>query len=326
MPGGDKLAEEIGVGRDTIEVALRKLEAEGILLNQGRRKSRAIIAHTAVRRDRKLRLAILRYERDDQRLGYIMRLEHQLSDAGYQLLYTPKCLWELEMDTEKVIRMAEETKADAWIVMGASREILQWFADSKIPVIAMFGRRRELPIASVGPSKDQAIKEATHELISLGHTRIVLIARKMRRLPKPGEGEQAFLDTLEAHGIAPSPYHLPDWEETTDGFYQRLESLFQLTPPTALIIDEVSFFVSAQQFLASRQLRVPEDVSLICTDYDDIFEWYRPRISHIKWSAEPVIRRIVRWANNISRGKKDFKQTYTPAEFVEGETIGVVRP
>ena len=35
-------------------------------------------------------------------------------------------------------------------------------------------------------------------------------------------------------------------------------------------------------------------------------------------------RRIVRWADNVARGKDDRRQTLTKAEFVEGGTIGPV--
>lgn len=38
----------------------------------------------------------------------------------------------------------------------------------------------------------------------------------------------------------------------------------------------------------------------------------------------PVMRRIARWANNVSRGKDDLRQTLTQAEFVEGGTVGPV--
>ena len=78
------------------------------------------------------------------------------------------------------------------------------------------------------------------------------MVRQMRRLPKPGAQEQAFLETMAFHGIPPGPYHLPDWEESVESYDERLESLFRFTAPTALIVDEVSLFAAAQQFLAGK--------------------------------------------------------------------------
>ncbi len=63
---------------------------------------------------------------------------------------------------------------------------------------------------------------------------------------------------------------------------------------------------------------MPQDVSLVCTDADPGFGWCQPPIAHIRWDFRPVVRRMVRWANNVSRGKEDKRQTLTKAEFVEG--------
>jgi DNA-binding LacI/PurR family transcriptional regulator len=228
------------------------------------------------------------------------------------------------MDIGRVAKVVAATEADAWVVMASTREVLEWFMTQEKPALALFGRRRGLRIASVGPDKPPLFYEVTRKLVELGHRRIVLLARELRRLPKPGAGEQAFLDALEAHGIPPGPYHLPDWEESVDGFYARLESLFRVTPPTALIVDEVLLFAAAQQFLAGKGLRVPGDVSLVCTDYDSSFEWSRPPISHIRWETRPVVMRILQWANHVSRGRKDLRQVHTPVRFVTGGTIGPV--
>lgn len=80
--------------------------------------------------------------------------------------------------------------------------------------------------------------------------------------------------------------------------------------------------MAAQQFLAGRGLRVPGDVSLVCTDADPALVWCQPSVAHIRWDSRPVVRRVVRWAANISHGKQDRRQTLTKAEFVSGGTIG----
>jgi len=37
------------------------------------------------------------------------------------------------------------------------------------------------------------------------------------------------------------------------------------------------------------------------------------------------VRRIVRWAENVARGKSDIRQVLTPARFVDGGTVGRAR-
>ena len=102
-----------------------------------------------------------------------------------------------------------------------------------------------------------------------------------------------------------------------------LDSLFGgPTPPTALILDEAFEFHATYHHLSRRGLKIPQDVSLVCTDADPGFAWCEPPVSHIRWDYRPVVRRIVRWANNVSHGKDSRRQTLTKAEFVEGGTIG----
>jgi hypothetical protein len=52
-----------------------------------------------------------------------------------------------------------------------------------------------------------------------------------------------------------------------------------------------------------RGIRVPLQVSLICTDPDPAFAWSAPALSHIHWEAGPLVRRINRWAGKCQPGK-----------------------
>ena len=322
MPGVNWLAAELGVNRRNVEAALRQLEKEGWLAGHGRGHKRRIAARHA-KGARPMRIGFMDYEQIQRTTeGYTIEVQHLLREAGHTVFFTEKCLTDLDMDVEKVARVVRRAKADAWVVSSASREVLEWFSAQPVPAFAFFGRREGLPIAGAGPDKVPALLAATRHLIGLGHRSILQLVRRERRYPLPGRGEQAILDELKAHGIPTGRFNLPDWEETVDGFHACLHELFRVTPPTALIIDEAQFFVAAYEFLAHTRIRVPEQVSLVCTNLDHAFEWWKPPVSHIRWDYGPVVRRIVRWAANVSRGREDLRQTLTPAEFVEGGTVG----
>jgi DNA-binding LacI/PurR family transcriptional regulator/DNA-binding transcriptional regulator YhcF (GntR family) len=325
MPGRAGLARQLGVGITSMEEALRQLEREGLLANRGAGRMRRIIESNSNTVRRRLRIAVLTHERAAMGEGYMAELIHHLGEAGHEAFFTRNSLLDLGFNLRRIARLVEEIEADAWIVCSASREVTEWFAAQPKPAFSLFGRRRGVPIASVGPDKSPAYAAATRRLIEHGHQRIVLLVRPDRRLPVPGTPERAFLAELAAHGIMPGPYHLPDWDEGIDGFQTQLEKLFHVTPPTALIVDEMMLFVATQQFLARKRLRVPEEVSLVILESDSAFEWCRPSVAHIRWGRPPVLRRVVGWANNIARGKKDLRETLTRAEFIDGGTIGPAR-
>ena len=322
MPGKHQLAAELGINNKTVESALRELEKTGLLLPQGPGRNRRINPRRRTPA-RALRVGLLLNEGEQERKTELhIKITHALTDAGHTVIHAPKSLTALRFDPKRVAAVVRQTQADGWIVYAGSRDVLEWFASQPVPAFALFGHRIGIKIPAVSPDKPPAVAAATHRLIGLGHRRIVLLCRKIRRLPRPGLTETVFLETLRAHKCPTGDFNLPDWEETNSGFQECLRTLFRTTPPTALIVDEPPYFVAAMQFLLSRGIRVPADVSLVCTDDDPAFAHCEPPIACITWDNQHVVRRIVNWASNVRRGKSDLRQTLTPAEFNPGGTIG----
>ena len=142
------------------------------------------------------------------------------------------------------------------------------------------------------------------------------------RKPTLGLLLRETLDELESHGIQTGQYNLPDWEQTPEGLRRCLASLFESSPPTALILDRAHEYIATHQHLARQGILTPRDVSLICTDNDLDFEWCEPSVSYINWDSRPCVRRIVRWVANVVSGKDDRRQSFTKAKFVERGSIG----
>lgn len=324
MPGVMRLARELGTSRNTVEGALRELEGEGLLVSQGQGRGRVIAREGLVGKPT-LRVGILAYESTDRGLPLMVDLQHKLEEKGNVVVFAPRSQTELGRDLKRVARMINPMEADAWLVIGGSQEVLTWFAARDAPTFALFGRRRNVPLAGAGPEKVAPMREVVRTLCGLGHRRIVLYVRGERRKPQPGAKERAFLEELEAQGASIGAFHLPDWQETPEGFLRSLDGLFAVTPPTALILDEGFLFAAAQAHLARRGMIAPRDVSLVCCDPpDQALQWVRPALSHIRWEDQSLAQRIVQWVGNLRRGRVDRRQTYSDAVFVRGETIGPV--
>jgi DNA-binding LacI/PurR family transcriptional regulator len=324
MPGRNELAKELEVGISSVQQALRLLQEEGVLVTQGVGQVRRIRELNPSNEKRGLRIAILAYEKSTMSKGIFSEVAHVLQESGHEVFFAKSTLLDLKMSASRVAKLVNKTEADAWVLCSAAKEITQWFASQAKPAFALFGRRRGLPLASVGPDTIPAIMSATRRLIECGHQRIVMLVRPDRRKPVPAAPERAFLAELEAKGITPGSYHLPDWDDGVEGFQMRLSSLFHVQPPTALIVDELMLFIATQQFLSKMRLRVPEDVSLVSMESNLAFSWCIPTIAHLHYDSSPVLRRIVEWASNIAFGKIDLRETLIRAEFIDGGTIGPV--
>lgn len=324
MPGAMALAGDLGVNHKTVESALEQLENEGLLAARGARRARGIAPSAIGTVRRGLKVATMLYEPADARTDYMLELRHELAEAGHFPFYVKKTCIEIGTDVARLARLVKQCEADAWLVQAGTREILEWFAGHSQPVFGLFGKFRDLNIAGARADASLAYETAVRELATLGHRRIVLLARPQRKLPVPGLSEQAFLDTMKSVGITVSDYHFPLWENTKEGFHRCLESLFQVTPPTAIVSDETVLFSVVEQFLAARCIRVPQDVSLICGYPNRDFAWRNPSVAHCDADSAPWVNHVIRWAANVSKGKDYRRKIYSKLKFIPGGTIGSV--
>ena len=326
LPGRNRLAGELGVSHKTVETAMRRLAKEGWLISQGSGKRRRIVLPEGEVIRRELRVKILAYDRDSRLLPYVLKLLDELRMAGFAAGFAIKTQDDLGTDVKRVERFVTKTPADAWIVIGGSQEILEWFSQQEIPTIAMFGRFTGLPIAVSCPRMAPAVVVAVQRLVELGHRRIVMISREERRKPYPALVEQVFLDELEKQGIKTGAYNLPDWQDSPAGLRDCLDELFRHTAPTAIIFGEERLFAAAQLHLARSGIRAPQHISLISSANDPCLAWCEPAVAHFRWDSHKLVKRIVQWTKNIARGKEDQRQVLFEGEFVEGGTITPFSP
>lgn len=319
MPGESHLLKLLGAGRDTIKAALAQLEQEGVLVNQGQGRRR-LIAPPDKLQTPSLKIAIINYDSLLVDVDFLMR--DLLAKAHHTVKVAPKTLVELNMSLKRVARLVKATSADAWIITSGSRQVLEWFLQMDIPAFSLHGYQHGLPIAGTGVSHAECVRSTTRKLVGLGHHRIVMLSRRGRKEGSPGIVEQAFLNQMETLGLPVGLYNLPAWEDSPEGFRACLDSLFRHTPPSAMFIEEPPHFWAAVQFLGNRGLKIPQDVSLICSEAARSFSLSSPPICHMHWKVEPIVRRIIRWADNIAHGKKDIRQTRIKVEFADGGTIG----
>lgn len=321
MPGAQALAEKLGIHHTTASEALQLLEKQGLIESRGAGRPRAILSDPDIAPP-SMRFGILLYESTDRLDPVMLDLQHHLQSAGHSAGPAPKTLQDLGMDVKRVARFVKDYDVDAWIVVAAQSDVLEWFASQPKPAFALFGRRRGVSIPSAGPDKLRAMIQSVDRLVELGHRKIVLMMREEHRKPQPAFVAQELLNTMESYGLPTGPYNLPDWKSDPDDLGRCIDSLFRLTPPSALIIDESFLFGVIQQHLAQLGIVAPRDISLVCCDPSPAFKWFRPSIAHVSWDSHKVVNHVARWADNVARGREDFRDCRIQAKFIDGGTIG----
>lgn len=328
LPGVVRLASDLGVSKDTVVAALSLLQDRGSILSHGPGKRREVAtAATPPSLRRPLRVGLLLREELGQSVPLtqeiFLKLIHDLEAMGHKPLLAPKSQAELGHDPARIGRMIAKCHADAWVVSGAPAALAEWLHrhNSNTPAILLGGQRGDRPFATASMDSSRALHETVRRLIKLGHQRIVLVCLPDWVRPKPGQMVQAFFQQLADAGLPASEYNAP-WHETTPhGFAKLLDSLFRLTPPTAMIVPHAHYAFAVMGYLGTRGLAIPRDLSLVVRGSDPAFEWVRPRIAHFDCPTADLIRHVLRWVDRCAKGKPDHQPKLVEATLIPGDTI-----
>ncbi len=329
LPGVLRLAQECAVSRQTLRAALRLLETEGLLAAGGRGRSRHVAPPDRATPNRQLRIGLLLREHladeDPDQQTLILEILRAMEAQGHTCFIARKSLHELKDELPRILRQFEETQADGWIVLAGSAELLRWCSTSPLPCLALGGACLGLPLASVGSLSLPAYLEAARHLVRLGHRRIVLLAPRHWQHPK-NNFLKYFQAELASHGIAPSDYNAPLWDESPQGLEALLTEMFRMTPPTAFLLLKSKWTVGLLSFLARRNLRVPEDVSITSWSCDAQLAWHLPALSHFSTNQNLLVRRISRWAADLAKGQRDLESVTIPVKFIPAQTVAPPHP
>jgi DNA-binding LacI/PurR family transcriptional regulator len=198
---------------------------------------------------------------------------------------------------------------------------MAWFSAQPVPAIALGGRYCDVPLARVAMDLTHGFLEALRALKKLGHRRIVAIVPRVWRQPVPGRLVSAVIEELGSAAARNPDYHLPDWEPTAAGFHLLLDSLFRVTPPTAIIVIEPGEAVAVMSFLARRGMGIPHDLSLVSRHMDASLELCRPAIAHISENEDHLVGHVIKWINAAGRGNAHRRRIVCQPTFFPAESL-----
>lgn len=142
-----------------------------------------------------------------------------------------------------------------------------------VPTVVLNSRDRDSVTHSVFPDERQGGYAATRRLIDAGHRRIAMIniERLASGQPAAVGRHQGYLDALAEAGIAPDPALLIEGLGGPTHGYDAIEPLLALADrPTAIFCANDRTAWGAYQALQAHGVRVPDDISIIGFDNQEI--------------------------------------------------------
>jgi LacI family transcriptional regulator len=219
-------------------------------------------------------------------------IEDEAKRYDYKVVYCST-----DNDEEKareLINMLSQRQVDGYIIvptLNLSDDIRRLQAESK-PVILIdryFPQHTEIP--SVLVDNYEGVAHGMETLIAKGYRKIALVSIETE-MAHMKDRQKAYCDVLRRHNIPEEhrlvkiiPYHI-DHEKA-------LEEIETLLKGAGTEIDAVFFLtnylgVLGIEAIKKLQIKVPEQLAVICFDDNDIFRLYTPTISVIRQPVEEI--------------------------------------
>lgn len=173
----------------------------------------------------------------------------------------------------------------------------------KIPFVVLNREIQGHKVTSVLTDDYKGAVEAVTYLIDSGHTRIGMIEGK-KEFRSSHKRKRGYLDVLKSHHIEPDPRYIKPGNFDLQSGYLSMSELLQLEDcPSAVFCANDDMAIGAMKAIHEKQLRVPEDVSLIGYDDNGISSYLSPALTTVKRPIEQVTRNGTRLLLEIIEGK-----------------------
>jgi LacI family transcriptional regulator len=327
LPPERELADRFGVSRPTLRLALAQLRREGFL------RVRHGIRTQIVRRPQPGRAvpatgivnflvpAYPVYSNTDNAL-MMEAIERRLVSNGLRLRVIADPRHQSGAYARHMPRIAAENPADCWILRSVNAEIVRWFADSGLPAVLLASPFPGIDLPAVDLDHCATARHAVGRFVALGHRRIVLLSGDRKRSGEI-ETEKGFIEGRLLHGLAPEQCAIVRFDGSVPDLSHTLTALFKnREKPSALLADGSMESMTILTWLLKNGLRVPEDVSLVCRDWDTVHDYTVPLVTCYRYNRDVLVNRVCRWIFRLARGEPvPRKAMPVLTQFDRGETL-----
>jgi DNA-binding LacI/PurR family transcriptional regulator len=328
LPGELELKDRLGVGRDTLRLALKLLTDEGWLESASQGQQRRVfpkhIASPQPAEKSRLPVTFLSPHRIEHRVTLLEMEETQirLTEQGHSLQFLAPDLFHLKHPERQLERLVQAHPSAAWILYITSGPIQRWFAQQGLPTFLYEWPFPGVDLPFVVPDWETAAFHAGLQFLRHGH-RIVGIFEYEERRPGLVAEEQGLQRALSKAGDGARLVVFKD-DRSPSSVARSLDLAFSLKQrPTALVFTRATQVLTCFSWLASRGLRVPDDVSFVSLPNDSWFADLHPPLAYYEPNTRTFSRSIAqRVLELVNTGRVTRKSLKIPLEYIAGATLG----
>lgn len=324
LPGYRTLCKELKVSRKTLVAALEILTRRKLLLPPNGTRARLINPdfvkdhHSQPSHKRRILIIITNssfLENDEKKNSLLGEIHASFQEKNWQCRF---------MDTEEISyqpkarlkQLHQDHPKARWLIDMPSYETTKWCVRNNIRAIAYGGVLGRVKLPCVGASLSALLIQAHQYLHSIGHQRIVALIER----PSSDAIERYANYLLNQNIVFRENYHIPKLENMTPTKFQSLlENLFSITPPTAVIISNNKQLIALLGFCIRRNIRIPEDLSIVLSNDLPHKEWFLPGISYFSRDRDREVQAITSYIEHYPI--KTPKPMIIPRKFVDKGSV-----
>lgn len=258
----------------------------------------------------------------------VERLQRLISEKKYaSFIYY---IGEEENEVERAERVCLERHPLGILFLGSDLEFFkERFDRLEIPCVLVTNSAAELGfdnLSSVSTDDEAGAQAAVAHLLKLGHRNIGILGGYMEKSHAAHTRykgcEKAFAE--QGMKLEPGLQYRSAFFSMEEG-YHAMEQLFEQMPDlTAVFAMADVLAVGAIRAIRDRELRVPEDVSVIGFDGIELGNYLSPRLTTVRQARERIADRSLEILLSDIAGERPAVHELLPFDIVEGESAAKI--
>ena len=328
LPGELLLKSRLGVGRDTLRLALKTLTDEGWLMPAIKGRPRLVKSDRSPAAESEnhelLPVTFLSPNAIEARVTLLEMEDTQLrlTEQGRGLRFIAPGIFHLKHPERQLDRLVAANPSAAWVLYLTSEPIQRWFQDHRVPALIYGSPFPGIELPFVVFDWGSAAFHAGIQLVRQGHRTIGLMEYH-ERFPGVIAEESGIQQALNSVGSDGRLVVFKD-NRTPASMARSLETAFSLqNRPTALVLTYTAQLLTCYSWLVSRGIRVPTDISLVSLANDSWFGDLYPPVCYYqpdaKFTSRSIAQRVIEL---VEAGRVTRRSLRIPLEYISGATIG----
>ena len=329
LPAERILSQRLQVSRSTLRKALLILKREEliqILPGHGAR----IVQRPRGPKRRSKTVGVLcdAFPWDVSNLSLVLlaKLEHQLHLAGFEMRVFTDQLVAKRQGPSRIRTYTRQVDAACWILFYSNLDVQRWFAKEEIPTLIVGHPFPGVDLPFIDINFEAACRHAMGKLLRLGHRRLALL------LPNTQDAsllarERGFRRAVELHSSTDASLSVLFHDKSPVGIHHSIDSIFcKSSHPTALVVADAWHALTAVSHLIRSGFQVPEEVSVISTDFELFLHANDPEIDSYMANHPDYGIRLSRLVIQLAQvGILPTKPNWIVPHHRPGGTIGIAK-